>query len=176
LSTSDILRLMPMASALAYRYSKGHNLEEYRAVANLSLCEAVSSFDATKGAKIDSWAYTRLCVALRLHRQKAKSLLSYPDTAKGRESVVEADQMVEIKEWHLSSEDFSISDEAEGILEYAKALLTPKEYKVIHYRYATEDKLTQEQVGKLMGVSSSTVSKLEKIALGKILGEIFYYG
>lgn len=174
--SDDILRLMPMAQALAYRYSKGGDLDEYRAVANLSLCEAVSTFDASRGAKIDSWAYTRLCVALRLHRQRSKSILSYPDTAKGRQSVVTEDQMVEIKEHHLNSEDYDTLEEARGILEYAKALLTPKEYKVIYLRYATEEKPTQDQVGKVLGVSTSTVSKIEKVALGKILGEIFYCG
>lgn len=176
MSQADILRLTPMANALAYKFSRGNNLEEYRSVASLALCEAVSSFDATRGAKVDSWAYTRLCVALRLHRQRARSILSYPDTAKGRASVVEDDQVVEIKEWHLNSEDFDSGLDAGGMFDYAKALLTDQEFKVIYLRFFPDEKPTQAVVAKVLGISSQMVSKIEKVALGKLRGEIFYYG
>lgn len=69
-------------------------------------------------------------------------------------------------------EDIYIKDNIELLKEYLK-ILTPRERKIIDMRYGlnNEEEKTQKEIAKIMNISRSYVSRIEKRAITKILRE-----
>ena len=69
-------------------------------------------------------------------------------------------------------EDIYIKDNIELLKEYLK-VLNPRERRIIDMRYGfnNNEELTQKEIAKIMGISRSYVSRIEKRAITKILRE-----
>ena len=69
-------------------------------------------------------------------------------------------------------EDIYVKDNIKLLKEYLK-VLTPRERKIIDMRYGFDnnDELTQKEIAKMLGISRSYVSRIEKRAITKILRE-----
>lgn len=69
-------------------------------------------------------------------------------------------------------EDIYLKDNIELLKEYIK-ILTPRERKILYMRYglSNQEEKTQKEIAKLMGISRSYVSRIEKRAITKILRE-----
>ena len=69
-------------------------------------------------------------------------------------------------------EDIYIKDNIELLKEYLK-VLNPRERRIIDMRYGfnNNEELTQKEIAKIMGLSRSYVSRIEKRAITKILRE-----
>lgn len=69
-------------------------------------------------------------------------------------------------------EDIYVKDNIELLKEYLN-VLNPRERKIIDMRYGfgNKDELTQKEIAKMLGISRSYVSRIEKRALTKILRE-----
>ena len=110
-----IVKLMPIAEALAKKYSKMYRgyhrvgYDELLAEAYLSLAEAVSKFKVGYATKVETWAYTSVSQALRRYRDRNASLVTYPDNARGRQALRDMPEVLtEIKGWHLTDETESV--------------------------------------------------------------------
>ena len=69
-------------------------------------------------------------------------------------------------------EDIYIKDNIELLKKYLR-ILTPRERKIINMRYGlnNQEERTQKEISKIMGISRSYVSRIEKRAITKILRE-----
>ncbi len=69
-------------------------------------------------------------------------------------------------------EDIYVKDNIKLLNEYLH-VLTPRERKIIYMRYGfnNKDELTQKEIAKILGISRSYVSRIEKRAVTKILRE-----
>ena len=67
-------------------------------------------------------------------------------------------------------EDIYVKDNIKLLNEYLH-VLTPRERKIIYMRYGfnNKDELTQKEIAKILGISRSYVSRIEKRAVTKIL-------
>ena len=99
------------------------------------------------------------------------------ELAKGKENVVIicSDHTRPVPSKHIIP--FMLKEIREGnplelLKEYLK-ILTPRERKILDYRYGLNNKeeKTQKEIAKIMGISRSYVSRIEKRAITKILRE-----
>jgi len=79
----------------------------------------------------------------------------------------------------LSSDEDEVLDTVvfnidRGLLNEHFGCLSPRERTVLELRFGLghQERLTQRQIGRQLGISRSYVSRIEKRALGKLLSEM----
>ena len=140
-------------------YSATRDQEDLISIGTIGLIKAVSTFDCEKGTRFAT--YAARCVEneiLMFFRSKRKSAgdvyISDPiDTDK--------DDMLERVDLQLRSEELH---------RCIDRLLEPRERQIVTLRYGLKGSLplTQREVAKMLGISRSYVSRLEKKALEKL--------
>lgn len=172
LSEEDESRLikeyMPLVVFMARRYAGGfYQEEDLRATGTIGLLKAIRAFRAERGARFS--AYAARCIEnellMYLRRNKRHQRQLYLDAPASREEEAtfadllgtDADVVQRQLEWAEDCRN----------LRWAVAHLHQRERKLIAMRYGLngEAPLPQRTIAKMLGVTQSYVSRLEKRAL-----------
>ena len=149
------------------------SLEDMISVGTIGLIKAITSFNMEKG-KLSTYAAkcidNELLMMLRYDKKKSKEVSLYEPIGTDHEGneislfdVIESDENCIESQCELQ-EDL-------GRLSYViKKELTHREYEIIKMRYGLMggEEVTQREVAKIMGISRSYVSRIEKRALEKL--------
>ena len=145
-------------------------------VGTIGLIKAIDSFSIDKATKLSSYLSRCIENEILMYIRANKKTLS---TLSLLESIGEDDDGQEIKlEDIISSETIDYNEKfdtqikIENLLKYMKKL-EDFEVKILSLRYGLNNnkEYTQKEIGKMLNISRSYVSRIEKRALNKLLFE-----
>ncbi len=143
-------------------------------IGTIGLIKAITTFDPDKGTRLATYAGRCIENEIKMHLRSGK---------KNRGELLLQDPIGKDKDGNeitlidkLSNDDEDIFDEVnlkmqiKGLYRCMKEILPEREQRVIELRYglANGSELTQKQIAKLLGISRSYVSRIEKKAIKKL--------
>ena len=152
--------------------------EDLLSIGTIGLIKAVSSFDADKGVKLVTYAArcieNEILMSIRSGKKFSLdvSLQNVVGVDKDGNEITLLDKVADDGD---SVEDaVNLKMQIARMLKKVKSVLTNQEQRIIELRYGlTGDKeITQREIAKMMGISRSYVSRIEKKALEKIRKEM----
>lgn len=168
-----------LVAHIVKKYSNFQNeSEDLISIGTIGLIKAVKTFKPDKNIKLGTYASrcieNEILMYLRTRKktQNDISLQDYVGTDKDGNEIVLQDRIADDS---MSVEDsVSTMMQVKQLYEKMKTVLTERERKIIKMRYglATGKEVTQREIAKQLGISRSYVSRIEKKALEKLLGEM----
>lgn len=163
-----------LVAHIAKKYQGAEDADDLISVGSIGLIKAISSYDPSKGTQLAT--YTARCIEneilmLLRSNKKYKNNVSLYDSVgvdKDGNELTIIDLLAEKEDSVLSKvENQLIKDKFVEVMERS---LTHREYKIICLRYGINGRrpLTQKEVSKLLRISRSYVSRIEKKAIDKI--------
>ena len=170
-----ILHNMRLVAHVTKKYSVNEDeSEELISIGTVGLIKAVSSFKADYGSRFATYAIR--CIEneiLMYYRSKKKtksdvSLFEPIGTDKEGNQI----QLMDV----IENDDIDVSnnilknESIDKLNKYIKEVLSEREYYILVQRYGLlgQEEMTQRQIAKILGISRSYVSRIEKRALDKL--------
>ena len=170
-----ILHNMRLVAHVTKKYSVNEDeSEELISLGTVGLIKAVSSFKADYGSRFATYAIR--CIEneiLMYYRSKKKtksdvSLFEPIGTDKEGNQI----QLMDV----IENDDIDVSnnilknESIDKLNKYIKEVLSEREYYILVQRYGLlgHEEMTQRQIAKILGISRSYVSRIEKRALDKL--------
>ena len=161
-------------------YALTADQEDLISIGTIGLIKGISTFDASKGARLATYAARCVENEILMHFRSQKksaqdvSLSDYIET--GADGAALSLMDVVSQEDDLM-ETVSNREALRALRQAVQRCLTPQEQQVISLRYGLGDRkpLRQREVADVTGISRSYVSRIEKKALEKLrsaLGEV----
>lgn len=175
-SARDILieRNLRLVAHIVKKYSSSNDTDDLISIGTIGLIKAISSFNAEKGTRLATYAArcieNEILMSLRANKKRqAEVLLQDPV---GKDSEGKEISLID----KLSNDEESVFDEVETkiqiktLYEKMKQALKFRERKILELRYGLcdSDSLTQKEIAKMMNISRSYVSRIEKRAIKKL--------
>ena len=177
MSARDVLieRNLRLVAHVVKKYAgTGGNAEDLISIGTIGLIKAVSTFDGGKGIHLGTYAVRCIENEILMYLRSSKK---HGAEVSMNESVGTDSEGNEIAIMDmLRSDDGEMIDEIDNKYEATRlrrvidTALTVREKQIIELRYGLlgGEEMTQKQVGKLMGLSRSYISRLEHSAIEKI--------
>lgn len=171
-----IERNLRLVAHVAKKYALNINidLEELQSIGQFGLIKAVASFDPDKGIKLATYASKCIDneILMYLRSSKNKNGELYLQDAIGVDRDGGEVTLMEV----LEADDEPVEEQAELKIEiermhiYIGKVLNQREKNIIELRFGINGKkeYTQREISKMMGISRSYVSRIEKSALEKL--------
>lgn len=170
-----ILHNMRLVAHVTKKYSVNEDeSEDLISIGTVGLIKAVSSFKADYGSRFATYAIR--CIEneiLMYYRSKKKtksdvSLFEPIGTDKEGNQI----QLMDV----IENDDIDVSnnilknESIDKLNKYIKEVLSEREYYILVQRYGLlgHEEMTQRQIAKILGISRSYVSRIEKRALDKL--------
>lgn len=154
-------------------YTQNTDQEDLISIGTIGLIKAISSFDASKGARLATYAARCIENEILMYFRSQKKLqgeisLSGSIETDREGNTLELLDVVGVDDTML--EDLHDRESAQRIRSLVKTSLTPRESEIIRLRYGLGGALplTQREVAASFGISRSYVSRIEKRALEKL--------
>lgn len=161
---------------------QGQDAEELISVGIVGLVKAVNTFEADKGHKLATYAArcieNEILMLLRSKRRQAHEVSLYDPIGTDKEgNEINLLDIMESKDEDVV-EKMALSGEVKRLYSYVEKSLSDREKQVICMRYGLYCQLpvTQREIAKMMGISRSYVSRIEKKALQKLRKSMFFDG
>ena len=163
---------MRLVAHIVKKYHQNdRELEELISIGTIGLIKGVNSFDETKGNRLVTYAAkcieNELLMNIRLEKKKAKEVSIYETVGTDKEGneISLLDVIGNNDENTLNV--LILSDNVVQLYEVLNRLPDDKGKQVIVLRYGLYGRtpMTQKQVARLLGISRSYVSRIEKKAL-----------
>ena len=166
---------MRLVAHIAKKYvNQNEDCEELLSIGCIGLLKAILSYDGSKGSKLGTYAArcieNEFLMMLRMKKKTSKEISL-------QESVgVDSDG----KELHLMDvlvseqqdfiEEMEQKENTKRALYFLNTELTERERTILNMRYGLENgkEVSQKELGDLLGISRSYVSRIEKKALYKL--------
>ena len=150
------------------------NPEDLISIGTIGLIKAIHTFDGTKGSKLATYAArcidNELLMMLRARRKTARDVSLYEPIGTDKEGNEISLLDITCAEGTDAFELLSTREDVEKLRKILTNALSARELEVIKLRYglAGEHEMTQREIGQLLGISRSYVSRIEKKALRKL--------
>jgi len=164
---------MRLVAHIVKKYTGSAETDDLLSVGSIGLIKAINTFQEGKGTQLAT--YTARCIEneiLMLLRasKKHKSTASLSDTVgmdKDGNELTIIDLLSEKEDTVFEQVERSI--QKEKFIKLLKGALSEREFKILNLRYGLTDgvALAQREVAKLMGISRSYISRIEKKAIEK---------
>lgn len=170
-----IERNLRLVAHVVKKYSlTNDDTDDLISIGTIGLIKAITTFNPEKGTRLATYAGKCIENEIRMHLRSGK---------KSRNEVLLQDPIGKDKDGNeitlidkLSNDDESIFDEVnlkfqiKKLYQCMKDILPAREQKVIELRYGLINgcELTQKEIAKMLGISRSYVSRIEKKAIKKL--------
>ena len=158
-------------------YTQNGDQEDLISIGTIGLIKGISSFDASKGARLAT--YAARCIENEilmyfLGRKKLQGEVSLSDSIESDKEGNALQLMDVIGVDDTMLEDIHDRDSALKLRQLVQECLTQRESEIIRLRYGLGGTvpLTQREVAAAFGISRSYVSRIEKRALEKLRAEL----
>ena len=154
-------------------YSGSPNQDDINSIGTIGLIKAVDSFDPKNGARFATYASKCIQNEILMHFRAQKKTMCEVSINETIDVDKDGNPLTYMDV--ISCED-TIADDLDAKVQSGKALkiigseLTPRERQIIEMRYGLgrNKAVTQREIAKMLGISRSYVSRIEKSALDKI--------
>ena len=170
-----ILHNMRLVAHVTKKYSVNEDeSEELISIGTVGLIKAVSSFKADYGSRCSTYAIRRIENEILMYyrsKKKTKSDVSLFEPI-GTDKEGNQIQLMDV----IENDDIDVSnnilknESIDKLNKYIKEVLSEREYYILVQRYGLlgHEEMTQRQIAKILGISRSYVSRIEKRALDKL--------
>jgi len=162
--------------------SSGRDTDELIAIGIVGLVKAVNTFKADKGSRLGTYAArcidNELLMMLRTERKLNREISLYEPIGTDKEG----NEISFIDVVEDTSEDvvdsMMLSERIQKMYLAIDEVLTDREREIIYKRYGLRGykEVTQREIGTMMGISRSYVSRIEKKALEKLRHRMADFG
>lgn len=167
-------RNLRLVAHIAKKYQNvDEDMEDLISIGCIGLIKAVNSFDAGKG-RLATYACrcidNELLMLLRSKKKNAREISLFEPIGQDKEGneihlmdVIEQQQQDIVEKMELDSQ-------RKKLLRLLEECLSERERQIVILRYGLNgrEEVTQEEIGRRMGISRSYVSRIEKRALQKL--------
>jgi len=169
-----IERNLRLVAHIAKKYCNAdEDMEDLISIGTIGLIKAVSSFDAEKG-KLSTYASrcidNELLMLLRAKKKTAKEVSLYEPIGVDKEgNEINLLDIIEHEQADILDR-MEIYDNTKKLSGLFKEVLSEREREIIFLRYGlvTGTEVTQREIGEMLAISRSYVSRIEKKALRKL--------
>ncbi len=172
-----IERNMRLVAHIARKYvGCKEDLEDLISIGTIGLIKAVDTFDVSKG-RLATYACrcidNELLMMMRARKKVSREVSLYEPIGTDKEGneislmdIIEAAQVDVV-------EQITLRENLEKMFDLMDTCLTKRERQILILRYGLYggNEMTQNEVGEMMNISRSYVSRIEKKALGKMRKE-----
>ncbi len=152
------------------------DMEDLISIGTIGLIKAISSFDAGKG-KLSTYASrcidNELLMLLRSKKKSSREVSLFEPIGTDKEgNEINLLDIIEHEQEDVT-EQMELCDNIKKMAGLLNEVLTEREREIIFLRYglATGKEVTQREIGELLHISRSYVSRIEKKALLKLQAE-----
>ncbi|MFD2759496.1 RNA polymerase sporulation sigma factor SigK [Lentibacillus juripiscarius] len=156
----------------------GEDMEDLISIGTIGLIKGIESYSPDKGTKLATYAARCIENEILMHLRslkKVKKDVSLQDPI-GQDKEGNEISLMDILEAENQNiiEYIQLNMEIEKMNEYL-AVLDSREKEVVLYRYGLNDykEMTQREIAKMLDISRSYVSRIEKRALMKVFHEYY---
>ena len=148
--------------------------EDLISIGTIGLIKAVSTFDETKGSRLATYAArcidNELLMLLRAKKKTSKEVSLYEPLGTDKEGNEINLLDITISEQFDVIEQMTTREDIAKLMSLVDKVLKGREKDIILMRYGllTDREITQREIGKMLGISRSYVSRIEKKALHKL--------
>lgn len=174
-----IERNLRLVAHVVKKYSNaGKDIDDLISIGTIGLIKAICTFDSSKGTHLATYAArcieNEILMSIRAEK-KTKTEVSLQDPI-GVDKEGNEISLIDI----LGTESDEVSDEVEMRMQIKKlynkinSVLKSREKLIIELRYGLNNgsSKTQREIAKILGISRSYVSRIEKKALNKLFKEL----
>ncbi|MBQ6886232.1 MAG: RNA polymerase sporulation sigma factor SigK [Lachnospiraceae bacterium] len=170
-----IERNLRLVAHIAKKYQNvDEDMEDLISIGTIGLIKAVGSFDASKGSRLATYAArcidNELLMLLRSKKKTSREVSLYEPIGTDKEGNEINLLDIIVQEQEEVVDRIELSDNIKKIAEVVEKLLDEREKEIIKMRYGllTGEEITQREIGQMLGISRSYVSRIEKRALLKL--------
>ena len=172
-----ILHNLRLVAHIVKKYETNNNdIDDLIGIGTVGLIKGIDTYSINKKVKLTTYAAkcaeNEILMHFRSNKKNNKNISIYENISYDKEgNEITVMDILKTKDPDYL-EDIYIKDNIEYLKEYLN-ILTPRERKIINMRYGlnNEEERTQKDIAKIMKISRSYVSRIEKRALTKILRE-----
>ena len=169
-----IERNLRLVAHIAKKYQNvDEDMEDLISIGTIGLIKAISSFDAGKG-KLSTYASrcidNELLMLLRSKKKSSREVSLFEPIGTDKEgNEINLLDIIEHEQEDVT-EQMELCDNIKKMAGLLNEVLTEREREIIFLRYglATGKEVTQREIGELLHISRSYVSRIEKKALLKL--------
>ncbi len=169
-----IERNLRLVAHIAKKYQNvDEDMEDLISIGTIGLIKAISSFDAGKG-KLSTYASrcidNELLMLLRSKKKSSREVSLFEPIGTDREgNEINLLDIIEHEQDDIT-EQMELCENTKKLVKLLNEVLTEREREIIFLRYGllTEKEVTQREIGELLHISRSYVSRIEKRALLKL--------
>ena len=172
----DILieRNLRLVAHIARKYQNvDEDMEDLISIGTIGLIKAISSFDAGKG-KLSTYASrcidNELLMMLRSRKKSAREVSLFEPIGTDKEGNEISFLDIIEQEQPDVSEQMEFEENISKMMKLLSQVLSEREQEIIAMRYGllTGEEITQREIGQMLHISRSYVSRIEKRALEKL--------
>lgn len=169
-----------LVAHIVKKYQTGNrSTEDLISIGTIGLIKAINTYDTCKGSKLVTYASrcieNELLMRLRQERKESREISLYEPIGTDREgNEISLMDVMRIDEENVLLNVIT-SESLRNINEVFTEILDPREQQVIALRYGLYDnrEFTQKEISKLLHISRSYVSRIEKKALLKLRSALY---
>lgn len=177
-----IERNLRLVAHIAKKYQNTDvDMEDLISIGTIGLIKAVISYDVSKNSKLATYAArcidNELLMMLRTKKKTSRDISIYEPIGTDREGneislldVIEQEQPDIIDRMEIEQNIKRLND-------IMKRTLNEREIEILSLRYGLQsgEEITQREIGNMLGISRSYISRIEKKALLKLRAEFEQY-
>ena len=156
--------------------SKGQDVDDLIGIGTVGLIKGIDTYSLDKKVKLTTYAAkcceNEILMYFRSNKKNARNISIYEGISYDKEgNEITILDILKTKDPDYL-EDIYVKDNIVLLKKYL-SILSNREREIINYRYGLNgyEEKTQKEIAKLMGISRSYVSRIEKRALTKLLRE-----
>ena len=170
-----IERNLRLVAHIAKKYQNvDEDMEDLISIGTIGLIKAVGSFDVSKGSRLATYAArcidNELLMLLRSKKKTSREVSLYEPIGTDKEgNEINLLDIIE-QEQEEVVDRIELSDIIKKLAQLVEKHLDDREKEIIKMRYGllTGEEITQREIGQMLGISRSYVSRIEKRALLKL--------
>ncbi|MFT3983517.1 MAG: RNA polymerase sporulation sigma factor SigK [Lachnospiraceae bacterium] len=177
MAAKDILieRNLRLVAHVVKKYQcSGEEMEDLISIGTIGLIKAVLTFDETKGSRLVTYAArcidNELLMMFRTKKKSSRDVSIYEPIGTDKEgNEISLLDVIEGTNDDIADR-MDIAQNIKHLYDYVEEVLSEREKEIIILRYglAGGEEVTQREIGSMLGISRSYVSRIEKRALGKL--------
>ena len=172
-------RNLRLVAHIAKKYQNvEEDMEDLISIGCIGLIKAVNSFDSGKGNKLATYAArcieNELLMMLRSRKKLSREVSLYEPIGQDKEgNAIHLLDVIEEKQKDIV-EDMELGRNIRRLFSALDHCLSDREYRILVMRYGLrgQKEHTQQEVGDILGISRSYVSRMEKRALHKLASKL----